>query len=295
MSSKSLLSKIDKRAIESCLNKNKELLGSHNGLVSRVQREVILRSLINFVLGTEYFVNFEKLWTSFSDKRKKIKKGFEELNIKDDRDLLTNLIYYILHERTNFSSSGSEKKAEELAFSEYSRLNGTNDLRCEICGYHFRKSDCGSRLYNIQNCNLRLATYIHPLREEDEIKPLYAKDDKSSTLTKLEVDHVIPKSLILNKTHSNIQFLCKFCNLAKGASLFPFENISYLLQESSTQSAIRHKVIFYLTISENNFTCSNTGKDIKECELTIIPDKSKSHSFTLPEHYTVVSYESLVP
>jgi hypothetical protein len=294
MNSKSLLSKIDKRTIESCINKNKELLKSHNAFISRVHREVILRSLINFVLSTEYFVNLEKLWNSIGDKRKAIKKGIKKSSIKDDRDLLTNLIYYIVRERTSISSSGSEKKAEELAFSEYSSLNGTNDLRCEICGYHFRRADCGSRLSNIQNCNLRLASLVHPLREEDEFKPLYARDDKSSTLTELEVDHVIPKSLILNKTHSNIQFLCKFCNLAKGASLFPFENISFLLQESSTNLAIRHKVIFYLTMSENNFTCSNTGRDIRECELTIIRDKSKSHPFILPNHYRAVSYESLV-
>ena len=83
-------------------------------------------------------------------------------------------------------------ESERLVFQEYASRRCSDELRCEVCGYHFREIDLNSRRAALASeFSLKLADFVDPRREGDPIKPIH-REGKDGYYGKLELDHDVP-------------------------------------------------------------------------------------------------------
>jgi hypothetical protein len=153
-------------------------------------------------------------------------------------------------------------------FSRLSR-SGRQLLRCNCCGYHFRRCDLSaSRWRLVERSGLELSKEMSDARRSDPIK--------TAGLTALEVDHKIPRAGWGPTDVSNLQALCRLCNQGKmifengGEAVSVLAAAGYSLNHTAFYAP--NMTIFYSCIVMAERKCANCGVTSRDAELTVKPD-----------------------
>jgi len=182
-------------------------------------------------------------------------------------------------------------------FEKYIKKRGVQ-LRCEICGYHFREQDLSpQRLAIAEDYNFRFAYFINENRLNDQYKPF---DDGSGEqkLLKLEIDHEVPVAFLGSYDPENLLILCYFCNRGKYHFTYPAEALPSFLNYTIASEFDRYNDPAYLmttvvsALRISNGICMATQVSNMEHELTVIKDKRKTGEIG-PWRFIVVSYKYL--
>lgn len=141
------------------------------------------------------------------------------------------------------------------------------ELRCRLCGYHFRAIDLTADRTKIVSAHgLKLANRHLPQREEDPYK--------NPRDAALEMDHVTPRLAWGVTRASNIQVLCRFCNQGKLAMVTPGELLPSVMA-GSLSGIFGHPPLWLLRQSlvlaswRTNASCENCNRTSERVELTI--------------------------
>jgi hypothetical protein len=147
------------------------------------------------------------------------------------------------------------------------RLQGVAELRCAICGYHFREADLSeSRRFLAEQFGLIYAADFLEGRVRDPLKTTYK--------TALHVDHVVPRIGWGPTRVENLQVLCEFCNIGKLIYRRSLENVSGFaafgvppLDGVPPDGAIAQTVVAALMQEKNG--CVTCGATASQRELTV--------------------------
>jgi HNH endonuclease len=123
--------------------------------------------------------------------------------------------------------AASEGVGEELVSSLFRerRLRGTVELRCAICGFHFRRQDLSAERAALSDqFDLVFAGALLPERRRDLLKP--------PEKTALHIDHVVPRLGLGPTRLDNLQVLCAFCNAGKLAYRRSLESVPAVIAGS---------------------------------------------------------------
>ena len=219
-----------------------------------------------------------------------IKKPSEQLVIEVKRRLQSQ--YARASKKRSFTL-----QTERDLFENYHRKRGVQ-LRCEICGYHFREQDLSpQRLAIAEEYNFQFAYLINENRLNDQYKPF---DDGSGEqkMLKLEIDHEVPVSFLGSYDPENLLILCYFCNRGKYHYTYPAEALPSFLNYTIASEYDRNNEPAYLMTTVvsafriANGMCTATRVSNKEDELTVITDQSKMGEIG-PWRFRVVSYKYL--
>lgn len=156
--------------------------------------------------------------------------------------------------------------ALESSLFESVARRGHGELRCEYCGFFFRRDDLSTFRYALTTqYDLSLAETLNPKRVVDEIKPLGG--------TTLHIDHIVPRAGGGLTRTSNLQVLCEFCNQGKTSYRRGLESVSLLIAMSMAPYygqapvwLLRHVCV--ATFWHARSTCSTCGKSSRLAELT---------------------------
>lgn len=143
--------------------------------------------------------------------------------------------------------------------------SGAVELRCGVCGYHFRRDDLSiERLELAQQFEFEFAEVVDPRRAQDRLKPAFE--------TGLHIDHVVPRVGWGPTQVANLAVLCEFCNTGKLAFRRGLENVSGFgaggapaLDALPTLWSIRQTVVGALMTRRS---CEDCGRGPTEVELT---------------------------
>lgn len=226
-----------------------------------------------------------------------IKERLENIGIKRPTDLLVNEIKKRL--QSQYARSSKKRsftpQTERDVFENYVKKRGTQ-LRCEICGYHFREKDLSpQRLAIADEFNFKFAYHINENRLTDKYKPF---DDGSGEqkMLKMEIDHEVPVAFLGSYDPENLLILCFFCNRGKYHYTYPAEPLTSFLNYTIASEYDRNNNPAYLTTTVvsafriSNGRCMKTNVPNTKDELTVISDKKQSGEIG-PWRFTVVSYK----
>jgi HNH endonuclease len=175
----------------------------------------------------------------------------------DIRYLATLLTSGVPHSATD-AAVGSDLVS---ALFRQARSLGRTELRCGICGFHFRKEDLpAGRLELARPFEFLYASTLDRRRVADPLKP--------SSRTMLHVDHVVPRAGWGPTRLSNLEFLCEFCNLGKLAFRRGLENLSGFaaggvppLDRAPADWAVRQTVVGAIMTTKRCAICGTTSSD----------------------------------
>jgi hypothetical protein len=222
--------------------------------------------------------------------------GFESVPNEMMQFLLACLGSYHARRRKRDEIS---QQTEQVVFQTYSRRTGTQELRCECCGYHFRDNDMNSRRCALaQECNLLFSNFIDPRRAEDELKPISTPNTKDRYYTRLELDHVIPQATLGWGTSENIRILCRFCNAGKDLYAKPLEPISVILANSlaATYRDVGRMgqtlVTVVAALRANGGTCQLCRTTSNKAEITAMANNNNgTYGWFVPWRLRVACYD----
>jgi len=170
--------------------------------------------------------------------RNLIRLRIQELGMAPENDELIEQLVECLGSNTarNGCFDAIDRRVERLVIETYCDRNGTTELRCECCGYHFRSEDVNPRRRAVaEDAGLVLAEFIDPRRLEDDLKPV-SREGKDRFFLQLELDHVVPRLGLGASTKGNLRLLCAFCNLGKTHYKYPGEAIAECISASASLS-----------------------------------------------------------
>jgi 5-methylcytosine-specific restriction endonuclease McrA len=213
-----------------------------------------------------------------------IKERIDELGLGE---LLTHADVQYLRSLlvSGVPKTGHEAVGEGLLVRLFQHIRSTQrELRCGICGYHFRSEDLsGRRLALAQQFEFEYARTISTRRVSDSLKPYLE--------TRLEVDHVVPRLGWGPSRLENLQILCQFCNRGKLAYRRPLESLSALIAASLPPLdglpplwAVRH--ILVSAWRSRDGRCEACFRDNGEVELSV----SRCEGWFTPWTLRVVCY-----
>jgi 5-methylcytosine-specific restriction endonuclease McrA len=185
-----------------------------------------------------------------------------------DRDLKRRIRVLLLRGQARGSHTAVIADATFLNVARSLLQEGREDVRCRVCGYHFRYGDMDDKRRSLlSSLDLRLASSLTPKREVDKIK--------RPIMTNLEVDHMVPRTGWGPSDARNLQFLCRLCNQGKSIFTSALESLSII---SAGSYGLYHgvdrfpnKTIFYSALSYQKSTCQQCGKNAAATELTVVP------------------------
>jgi 5-methylcytosine-specific restriction endonuclease McrA len=185
----------------------------------------------------------------------------------------TTLVSYLRKCLTGDAAQKGEKCPLSLdlaatLFRKVSEVHPRRELRCEVCGYHFRPVDLGpDRLAEARAAELRLAEQLDPGRIGDEFKP---QDD-----TGLEIDHVVPEAGLGWTMPDNLRITCCFCNQGRQFYRRSLEAMSLFVAgshccfpEGRSPSSLR-RAIAVASFQASGGACQQCHATIANQELTI--------------------------
>lgn len=146
--------------------------------------------------------------------------------------------------------------------------NGGRELRCAICGFHFREGDVSeARRELARQFEFVYAAEFDPRRVADGLKPPHK--------TALHIDHVIPRLGWGPTRAENLQVLCEFCNQGKLSFRRGLENLSGFaaasvppLDRLPAEWATRQAVVAALMTAQSS--CGACGTRADQRELTAV-------------------------
>jgi len=180
------------------------------------------------------------------------------------------------------------------------RENGFGEVRCHHCGYHFSKDDFGSYGDSLPDAEICYSDGPTQARTLDLFKPLRrpgraGREDES--LTRLELDHLIPVLAFGSSDAGNLVASCRLCNAAKSIFRLPFEalpfalavSLGHLPEEGATPWISVRMAVFCVILSQGQ--CSECGVSRESRELTfLIGREGRDLSLTAPWGGQVLCY-----
>ncbi len=166
----------------------------------------------------------------------------------------------------------------------------SSHLRCEVCGYHFRRNDVGeARAEMVRDLGLEFARTQNLRRTHDVYKP--------SDRCKLELDHVVPEEGFGWTSSENLQITCQFCNQGRLIFRRALEPLSTMAAGAtsafpeSRPHRITRQVIAVASLAYSNGNCTLCENNKSNSELTVRlkTDKASALWFS-PWNLEVVCY-----
>jgi 5-methylcytosine-specific restriction endonuclease McrA len=165
---------------------------------------------------------------------------------------------------------------QSLLFRRVADLHPRRELRCELCGYHFREEDLGeARRLLVADAELRLAASLDPRRKEDPLKPTVTVGDRAISLTQLTIDHVVPVAGYGWTEIDNLRVICQFCNGGKFSYRRPLEPLAPAVAASLMGFPLNRahtplrQVVVASAIAAAGRRCIQCGRTIHDVELTV--------------------------
>jgi hypothetical protein len=184
----------------------------------------------------------------------------------------------------------SGREAEIIANSEYVvfrdlQAKGTKELRCGLCGYHFRAEDLSrARTEYAAQFDLVLAARKRAERLSDMLK--------NPQETKCEIDHRIPRAGWGPTRTENLQLLCQYCNQGKLSYRWWGELLPVTVAGSlpSITGEVLHwqlRSSFVATLMRDGSVCRLCNRDCTSTELSV----RRLDTWTLPIRLQTVCYD----
>ena len=244
---------------------------SEYSVVEKSLKALLDRLLIGRILTDPAFVPVLELPDVYLSKLSELIDGFVANNNLDEivshrqRGIIRAIIL-----RGQAYKSRNALVADSTFFSLLQNLlqMQQTEVRCQCCGYHFRYSDVdGRRAAMIGSLEITLSSSMHPDRVVDPVK--------RPIMTKLEVDHIVPRAGWGGTEVSNLQILCQLCNQGKSIYTAGLEALSVIAAGSySLNSSIEYypnRTIFYAALNEAGSKCQRCDADASMAELTVAP------------------------
>ncbi len=274
--------------------------------VQRGALHITLRTIETYILSHVEIRKLSTYWDSLLGRQR------EDLAISLEKILgvnaSENLVAYVFDRIEASSANTHQAKVTDAVIESVLDdiwSDGRKELRCSLCGYHFRAADIGNkRIDVVQEIGFSLSANIQSRRLSDVLKPTYRpakknKDDLSYTI--MHVDHVVPRAGFGASRRNNLQVVCGLCNWGKGCYRFPLECISSAVALSITTaasdtnwSALEDMFVAALRMHAR---CVETGLSATETELTVRPiaKSSLAPTWYVPWNYETVSYDVYDP
>ncbi len=273
--------------------------------------ESALRAIEIVILGDPVILNMAAYWDALDDRRARVEvRLITLLGFKPPEELLIYVCQRIADAYAIAHADGDEVTVihEEQLFAGV--MSVSVELRCAVCGYHFRQADLGAgRLRICRDAGLELADYYHPERSTDAYKPHslpgHSLGRSGTSLTQFTIDHIVPRSGFGAASAANLQPLCSFCNNAK--------KLYRRARESSAASVAgalmawkdpsRHSIPKQLTVFASIYEqrkCSVCDRMGSEGELTVrsfhLDGRPVQQEFAplLPWRLQVICYDCVV-
>ena len=182
----------------------------------------------------------------------------------------------------------------ERVFERAVAANRKKELRCEVCGYHFRKIDMGKdRQDLVDDLGITLSRALHPKRRDDELKPTH-----KPKLTELQIDHLVPEEGFGWTDPDNLQVTCGFCNGGRLIFRRSYEPVSTMIAGSLSilpegkEHRFLRQVIIVSQLLEKAGMCEMCGQEVSSEELTVRLKlkSSSSEKWFVPWNLEVVCY-----
>jgi hypothetical protein len=278
-----------------------DIFSTQSASVKTAFVHVLLRALETFILADHELLNLARYHQLFL--------GRESEYISDRVGKLLGakppdeFVSYLQRCLTSFAATNGGKAGlssflDKLVLQNAIGQHPRREIRCAICGYHFRASDVGSRLDIIEELDAVLAETIEPRRLEDELKP--AIPIRGNTpYTLLELDHVVPEEGFGWTEADNIQIACRFCNGGRLIFRRGLEPVSTMVAGSlgahppSRTHRMTRQVIIVSKLVTANGVCAFCGKSRQDVELTVqLRDEHvASRMWFVPWNLEVTCYE----
>ena len=181
--------------------------------------------------------------------------------------------------------------------------NPTDELRCHICGFHFRSDDMGQRRKDaVSLVGGKLALYIHPNRLADQLKVWQIPTGKGGVrkLTELSIDHVVPQSGFGWTSADNLAPMCTFCNTGKMIYRRSMEPLSVLVASAldlcpeGRRHTLGRQIATVALLLYSSTRCGRCGKGPSEVELTVsVQRERKAVRAIVPGPAEVVCYSCI--
>lgn len=181
---------------------------------------------------------------------------------------------------------GITPSLESSLFSRFTE----RDLRCQMCGYHFRATDLSPERQSLASAHCALLASRHdPRREVDPFK--------NPRECSLEIDHKWPFVAWGPTRLSNLQLLCRFCNQGKQAAVYGGELVPNVVGGGLSSGldarrphawVVRQSLVVRILLAGAH--CEACRSSSQEVELTVRP---QSDSW-LPWEVIAVCYDCAV-
>ena len=271
------------------------MLGPQAGVAIR---HVQAKLIDSYILSNPQIVQISQLWDLYAGKQDSIiEKTLLKIGLSDlssDYKKILRLRLEGFRARRGIPDLITPVVEREV-FEKY-KTHWSNELRCQLCGYHFREADLTSRRSALcSEFELSLASSIDPLREEDELKPI-SSENRNRYYLQCELDHRIPHSDLGPAISNNIQVLCRFCNQGKLGSNFSYDLLSthatnaiLKAYELSTVGHILTTVVSRLR--EGPSYCHFCGPEISHINKKELTTFHTKESWFVPWNLLIVCYD----
>lgn len=295
--------------LDNALSTAVALLSRANGSGEAVKRGLLaitIRALEMVLLSDAEVVNLSKFWDSRLGEARQVvtERCRALLGVEPPEALLVHVLKCLRSPvgRNGRGGRQHDRLAEQLIVQSVN-AHPRRHLRCSCCGYHFRNADMGAdRNRFAQNVDAVFSDELHPLRQEDVLKPaLFPNRDKKppTSATELTIDHEIPEYGLGWPEADNLKLLCKFCNGGKLIYRAPYEVLSTSVAASLNRvvdgdgHSLGRQVSVVAALRASDGKCSVCGKNNEEVELTVreAPKGMPSCNWFVPWTLRVLCYE----
>jgi 5-methylcytosine-specific restriction endonuclease McrA len=266
--------------------------------------EVVLRSIETYLLTDKELLKISEYWDSVYPRADElIEDRIRKLTGVQPSD---ELVKYCRNCLGSYAARAGRTGGSYDTVPNFIRLLedikekwDTVEVRCRICGFHFREQDISPWKKDlIDERHFVLAKYLHPKRQTDTIKSTIVKQ---TPLTRLEIDHIVPREGLGWDSVDNLRITCRFCNNGKLAFRRALEPLSTVIAGAfccfpdGREHTILRQVSAVSAIQSAGGKCSSCSRDIRDRELTVIPQNidDESRMWFVPWNVQVLCYECI--
>ncbi|NYT32058.1 HNH endonuclease [Rhizobium sp. WYCCWR 11128] len=292
-------------ALSHLVDINRALLAQGPSALHDSLRQVLLRLLETSILSHPRISKLIDVWEGIAGSaNERIERHLTDILLGKPDESLVRHVFRCLSgsaaQRGRHSGSHAHYFEDVIGRLSTEKLSQRPALRCECCGYHFRKKDMkGDRQAKILEAGFELEGSLFPGRSDDPYKPV--DRGKGVTWTQLSIDHVVPEETLGWSDPDNLAVLCMFCNMGKVAYRRPLEGLSAFAVGALAETprdrpwgVLKHQVIVAALASQGG-TCRSCGQSKQQVELTVRPVVPEGNYITgfLPWNLHSVCYVCL--
>lgn len=223
-----------------------------------------------------------------SEKIKKILESRTSLELSDETiSSIVEKVYEYRKFATDPNRNISSKQTKRFLAKKI--LCGQIELRCHVCGYHFRSCDMSEeRLEIVNDIGFTLSDNFHPRRVDDPFKPTIIGD---KNLTELHIDHISPRMTYGSNDTRNLEILCSFCNTGKSFYYYPLEPLSTSIPHSIEMKGKVNRIGQVVSIVSKLRNEGIAFFDNKNKSFEISVTKTKNKPTVSPFELKIIKYE----